>query len=89
MAATLTLGTPFTVTLANSKIVTVEPDTRAGYGDVPTLLRRRISEASADAREALTVHFDDGSVLVIEPSTHYESWQLSGEGVQGWLVGPG
>ncbi len=86
--ATLTLGTPFILTLANAETVAVEPETGAGYGDVPTLLRRRVSEASADGREALTVHFDDGSCLVIEPSTHYESWALSGEGVQGWLVGP-
>ncbi len=32
VAATLTLGTSFTLTLANAEIVTVEPETGAGYG---------------------------------------------------------
>lgn len=62
-----------------------EPTTLAG---VLHLLRKRIEHASLDEQLTLVVRFDDGAVLTVARDVRVESWELSGAGVNGVLIGP-
>jgi hypothetical protein len=83
LGASLILGVPFAY--RDSKVDAEDPSTMA---DCWRLLRRTIVAASADPDLNLSVSFDDGSSLQVDRNERYESWELTGSGVQGVLVGP-
>jgi hypothetical protein len=83
LGASLILGVPFAY--RDSKVDAEDPSTMA---DCCRLLRCTIVAASADPDLNLSVSFDDGSSLQVDRNERYESWELTGSGVQGVLVGP-
>jgi L-2-hydroxyglutarate oxidase LhgO len=53
------------------------------------LFRRTISTVEIRGKGALHLTFDDGAELHVGPDARYESWHLTGIGVQAITVGPG
>ena len=49
----------------------------------------KVPTALAGDHGALALTFDDGSELFAGPDPQFESWHLSGHGVEGIFVGPG
>jgi hypothetical protein len=48
-----------------------------------------VANVSIEGRGTLTLDFTDGAKLTVPPNETYDSWELSGDGVPGILVGPG
>ena len=48
-----------------------------------------VTEAEVTGLGTLSLGFDDGTRLCIEPDPDYESWSLTGSGLGSVLVGPG
>jgi hypothetical protein len=48
-----------------------------------------VTAVTVEGRGTLTLDFADGAQLTVPPSDIYESWELSGDGAPGILVGPG
>lgn len=67
----------------------LEPGTRGRLAPVLEVFERAVH--TVDVRGPGTLHliFDDRSEMCVPPHPHYESWHLSGTGVDGITVGPG
>ncbi|MCM3820511.1 DUF6188 family protein [Streptomyces sp. DR3-1] len=53
------------------------------------LFARTVTEVQVTGAGALTLAFDDGTLLRVDPDPDYESWALTGRGIASVLVGPG
>ncbi|MEU5893932.1 DUF6188 family protein [Streptomyces sp. NPDC047461] len=51
--------------------------------------RSAVTEAGVTGQGTLSLGFDDGTRLSIEPDPDDESWSLTGSGIDPVLVGPG
>ncbi|PWK63100.1 hypothetical protein BCL76_12344 [Streptomyces sp. CG 926] len=53
------------------------------------LFARVVTDTEVTGQGALSLGFDDGTRLSDEPDPDYESWNLTGSGIDPVLVGPG
>lgn len=93
VAAELNVGVPFRVRFGSDERdpvtpVEVDPATAAGYERLPALLRRRLRSVTVHADESLTVAFDGPVEVVVPHHDRFESWAVTGTGVEDWLAGP-
>ncbi len=62
---------------------------RSALAPVIDLFFKTVTSLAVGDHGTLTLDFDDGAQLVVRPDEQYESWELSGQGISGVLVGPG
>ena len=65
------------------------PATGPSLAPVLDLFAKYVTEVDVTGRGTLSLGFDDGTRLSIEPDPDYESWNLTGSGIDPLLVGPG
>jgi hypothetical protein len=88
--AWLVIETPFTFQGSDGLPLELDPGTsRSALAPMIDLFLATVSCVSVEGRGTLTLEFTGGGKLTIAPDEAYESWSLSGEGVEGILVGPG
>ncbi|MCX5559306.1 DUF6188 family protein [Streptomyces sp. NBC_00038] len=87
--AELVLEAPFLLRDAAGEWHEMAPGTGASLAPVLALFGRSATAVDVQGRGALTIEFDDGSGLWVGPDPQFESWQLTGWGVEPILVGPG
>ncbi|GIF69903.1 hypothetical protein Ais01nite_79380 [Asanoa ishikariensis] len=87
--ADLVIETPFLLCDASGEWHELDPGTGSGLAPVLDLFRRTVSTVEIRGRGALHLTFDDGSELQVGPHAEYESWNLTGIGVDPITVGPG
>ncbi|ALC23199.1 hypothetical protein SPRI_4893 [Streptomyces pristinaespiralis] len=87
--AELVLETPFLLRDAAGEWHELDPGT--GVSLAPVLALYGQSVTSVDVRDsgALVVDFQDGAGLWVGPDPQYESWHLTGHGIDPIMVGPG
>jgi hypothetical protein len=85
--ALLVVESPFTITRAGDP-VQVNPSGKRGLEATLGLLHREITQVEVGADESLSLTLDDNAQVNVPPDAHYESWQITGRGVQGWIAGP-
>jgi hypothetical protein len=90
ISAWLTIHTPFVLRSRDGSIYELDPETsRSALAPVIDLLFVAVAHVSVEGVGTLILDFTDGSTLTVPPHEAYESWELSGDGVPGILVGPG
>ncbi|MFD8917645.1 DUF6188 family protein [Streptomyces sp. NPDC059569] len=85
----LVIGTPFTLTGASGHHALPTPATGPSLAPLLGLFARVVTETAVARQGTLSLGFDDGTRLSIEPDPDYESWNLTGSGIAPVLVGPG
>ncbi|GKQ35818.1 hypothetical protein ALMP_23610 [Streptomyces sp. A012304] len=65
------------------------PATGPSLAPVLDLFAKCVVETEVTGQGTLSLGFDDGTRLSIEPDPDYESWNLTGSGIDPVLVGPG
>jgi Family of unknown function (DUF6188) len=74
----------------DSAVHELNPETsRSALAPVIDLFLATVADVTVEGHGALTLDFTDGAKLTVPPDEMYESWDLSGDGVPGILVGPG
>jgi uncharacterized protein DUF6188 len=88
--AWLTIYTTFVLRSGDGSIHELNPETsRAALAPVIDLFLGTVTGVTVEGCGTLTLDFTDGARLTVPPDESYESWELSGVGVPGILVGPG
>jgi hypothetical protein len=87
--AELVIETPFLLRDATGEWHELDPGAGSQLAPVLDLFLKTIVTVEIRGRGALALAFDDGCELFISPDPQFESWQLSGVGVDDVLVGPG
>lgn len=87
--AELVIETPFRLRDADGRSYGLEPGTGVRLAPVLALFERTVTTVGVRGRGELVLGFDDGAELRAGPDSRYESWQLTGRGVDPVLVGPG
>jgi hypothetical protein len=87
--AELVIETPFLLADAAGDWHELDPGTGASLAPVLDLFRQTVSTVEIRGRGALHLTFDNKAELHIGPDAQYESWNLSGTGVDPITVGPG
>lgn len=87
--AELVIETPFVLRDATGEWHELDPGTGSRLAPVLDLFMKTIVSVEIRTRGALALAFDDGCELFIGADRQFESWQLSGTGVDDVLVGPG
>jgi hypothetical protein len=87
--AELVIETPFLLRDTAGEWHELDPGTGSRLAPVLDLFMRTITAVEVRDHGALALTFDDGSELFAGPDYQYESWHLSGHGVDGITVGPG
>ncbi|WP_282691962.1 DUF6188 family protein [Streptomyces sp. CC208A] len=85
----LVIETPFTLTDASGRQALLTPGTGPSLAPLLGLFARVVTEIGVTGRGTLSLGFDDGTRLGVEPDPDYESWNLTGSGIDPVLVGPG
>ncbi|MFE7584907.1 DUF6188 family protein [Streptomyces gardneri] len=85
----LVIETPFTLTDASGHQALLTPATGPSLAPLIGLFARVVTEIGVTGQGALSLSFDDGTRLSVEPDPDYESWNLTGSGIDPVLVGPG
>ncbi|MFB7355994.1 DUF6188 family protein [Streptomyces gardneri] len=85
----LVIETPFTLTDASGHQALLTPATGPSLAPLIGLFARVVTETGVTGQGALSLSFDDGTRLSVEPDPDYESWNLTGSGIDPVLVGPG
>lgn len=85
--ALLVVESPFTITCVGEPLHVV-PSEMQGLEAILGLLHRTITGAAVSADESLSLTFDGDQEVHVPRDPHYESWQITGRGVQGWIAGP-
>ncbi|MBN6037710.1 DUF6188 family protein [Amycolatopsis sp. 195334CR] len=65
------------------------PGAGAALAPILDLFGKKITTVEVRERGTLHLGFDNGAELVVSPHPDYESWHLTGHGVDGITVGPG
>jgi len=86
--AELVIETPFLLRDATGAWHELDPGTGSALAPVLDLFRRTVSGVEIRGKGALHLTFDDGSELHVGPHAQYESWNLTGTGVDPITVGP-
>ncbi|MQY25508.1 DUF6188 family protein [Nocardia aurantia] len=87
--AELVIETPFVLRDADGLPHELEPGTGSAQSSMLDLFTKTITDLHIGDRGALTLHFDNGAQLSIDPHPGHESWNLAGTGIDGILIGPG
>jgi hypothetical protein len=87
--AELVIETPFRLCDASGEWHDLDTGTGSRLAPVLDLFMKTVATVEVRERGALAVAFDDGCELFVGMDPQYESWRLSGEGVDDILVGPG
>ncbi|WP_329234456.1 DUF6188 family protein [Streptomyces canus] len=85
----LVIETPFTLKDASGHQALLMPATGPSLAPVLDLFAKCVTEIEVTGQGTLSLGFDDGIRLSIEPDPDYESWNLTGSGIDPVLVGPG
>jgi hypothetical protein len=76
--ATVRIETPFTLVAADVAH-TIDPEVAAPFAaDVLGLFQHDITDATTTEDGTLTLGFDHGAGLVVEPDAGYEAWTVTG-----------
>ena len=73
----LRIECPFTVSKTGMQYV-LEPNEPANLGPATALVHASVRTARASAEGRLSIVFDDGRELTVEPSDDFEAWELTG-----------
>ncbi|QFU92607.1 DUF6188 family protein [Amycolatopsis sp. YIM 10] len=65
------------------------PGAGAALAPILDLFMKKITAVEVRDRGTLHLAFDNGAELIVGPHPEFESWHLSGHGVDGITVGPG
>ena len=87
--AELVIETPFLLRDGAGEWQELDPGTGSRLAPVLDLFMRTITTVEVRDYGALALTFDDGRKLFVGPDYQFESWHLSGHGVEDILVGPG
>ncbi|MBQ1031356.1 hypothetical protein KBX26_15285 [Micromonospora sp. C97] len=87
--AELAIETPFLLRDPSGQWHELDPDTGTRLAPVLDLFGQTVSSVEIHGNGALHLTFDNGAELHIVPDHHYESWHLTGTGVDPITVGPG
>ncbi|WP_410810389.1 DUF6188 family protein [Micromonospora sp. 067-2] len=87
--AELVIETSFLLLDPSGQRHELEPDTGASLAPVLELFSQTISSVEIRGKGALHLTFDSGIELHVGPDHIYESWHLTGIGVDPVTVGPG
>ncbi|WP_329100306.1 DUF6188 family protein [Streptomyces sp. NBC_01439] len=87
--AELVLETPFLFRDAAGEWHELDPGTGMGLAPVLALFGQSVTTVDVSGRGVLVIDFHDGAGLWIGPDPHFESWHLTGRGIDGITVGPG
>jgi hypothetical protein len=87
--AELVIETPFLLRDATGEWHELDPGTGADLAPVLGLFTKTTTTVEIRGQGTLAIGFDDGAKLFISPHPQFESWHLSGHGVDDTLVGPG
>ncbi|WKU49011.1 DUF6188 family protein [Streptomyces sp. VNUA116] len=85
----LIIETRFTFTDASGRQALLTPATGPSLAPLLGLFAKVVTEAEVTGLGTLSLGFDDGTRLSVEPNPDYESWNLTGSGIDPVLVGPG
>lgn len=85
----LVIETPFALTDASGHQVLLTPATGPSLAPILGLFDKVVTETDVTGQGTLSLGFDDGTRLSVEPDPDYESWSLAGRGINPVLVGPG
>ncbi|MDX2560289.1 DUF6188 family protein [Streptomyces sp. TX20-6-3] len=87
--AELVLETPFLFRDAAGEWHELDPGTGVSLAPVLALFGQSVAAVDVRDRGALVIDFHDGAGLWIGPDSQFESWHLTGHGIDGITVGPG
>ena len=87
--AELVMETPFLLRDREGEWRELGPATGSALAAVLDLFGRIVTSVEVRVEGALHLTFDDGAELHIGPHPQYESWGLTGTGVEPVNVGPG
>lgn len=87
--ADLVIETPFLLRDAAGDWHELDPGTGSNLAPVLDLFMKTITIVEIRKHGALNLTFDDNAELFIGPHPQFDSWHLSGHGVDKVLVGPG
>lgn len=87
--AELIIETPFLLRDATGEWHELAPGTGSSLAPVLDLFMKTIATVEIRKQGALSLTFDNNAELFIGPHPQFESWHLSGHGVDNILVGPG
>ncbi|MFD4171177.1 DUF6188 family protein, partial [Streptomyces albidoflavus] len=77
----LVIETPFTITDAAGTQAILFPGAGTALAPLLGLFTKAVTEAEVTGLGTLSLGFDDGTRLCIEPDPDYESWSLTGSGL--------
>jgi hypothetical protein len=82
----LTLASPFVFTDAEGSKLALDPEQdQSRLGPVFSMFMQTIESVSLGARGALSVVFESGARLDIEPHPQFEAWEVSGRSIGRWI----
>jgi len=87
--AELVIETPFLMREESGEWHEIDPGNVDTLAPALRLFMRTVDAVEVGDRGALSIELRNGSGLFIGPDTTYESWTLSGHGVESVVVGPG
>jgi len=87
--AELVIDTTFLLRAATGEWHELEPGTGSNLAPALDLFMKTITTVEIRNHGALALTFDDSSEIFIGVDAQFESWHLSGHGVENILVGPG
>lgn len=87
--AELILETRFLLRDASGNWHELEPGTGVALAPVLNLFGQSVAAVNVQGLGTLSIDFQDGASLRIDPDPQFESWHLVGTGVHGVTVGPG
>ncbi|ADH69846.1 DUF6188 family protein [Nocardiopsis dassonvillei] len=85
----LVIETTLSLTDAGGRQVVLTPGTGTCLAPLLGLFARTVAEVEITGRGTLRLVFDDGTWLSVAPDPDYESWGLTGVGLDPVLVGSG
>jgi hypothetical protein len=85
--ALLIMESPFTVTRAG-EVTQVDPNAKVGLDATLALLHQEVTGVQLGADESLSLSLAGDVEIHVPRDPHYEAWQVTGRGVQGWIAGP-
>lgn len=85
----LVIETPITVTDASGTQAILTPGTGTALAPLLSLFTKAVTRAEVTGLGTLSLGFDDGTRLSVNPDPDYESWSLTGSGFEPVMVGPG
>jgi hypothetical protein len=87
VSAELVIEAPIRYTAEDRRWSVIQPGDVATLGPVVTLFGRTVQDATFDGR-VLALDFGNDVRIEVGTMAHYESWNLTGHGIQGYIAGP-